>query len=64
MLLENSEIKMDKSWKLEEVPAAEDVIWVHVVFDRLEHPHADIGDCLAHPLLPKFPHWMTEERNK
>lgn len=47
---------MDRSVQLEEVSVAEDVIWVHVVLDRLEHPHADAGDALSHPLLPKFPH--------
>lgn len=56
MLLEKGEIKMDRSEKLEEVPVAEDVIGVHVVFDRLQHPHADIRDGLSHPLLSKFPH--------
>lgn len=56
MLLEKGEIKMDSSGKLEEVPVAKDVMGVHVVLDRLEHPHADIGDGVSHPLLSKFPH--------
>lgn len=47
---------MDRSGNLEEVPVAEDVIGVHVVLHRLEHPHADIGDGFSHPLFPKFPH--------
>lgn len=42
--------------RLEKVSAAEDVIWVHVVLNGLEHPHANTGDGLSHPLLPKFPH--------
>lgn len=40
----------------EQVPVAEDVAGVHVVFDGFEHPHADIGDRVPHPLFPKFPH--------
>ncbi len=55
MLLEKGEFKMDRSGTLEEVPVAEDVVGVQVVLDRLEHPHADIGDGVSHPLLPKFP---------
>lgn len=43
---------------LEEVPVAEDVIWVHIVLDGLEHPDTHIGDGLSHPLLAKFPHSM------
>lgn len=57
MLLEKfCEIKMDRSRRLEEVPVAEDIFWVHEVLDGLEHPNADIGDGLSHPLLSKFPH--------
>lgn len=55
--LEKGEIKL--SGDLEEVPVAEDVIGVHVVLDRLEHPDADAGDGLSHPLLPKFTHSMV-----
>lgn len=49
----------DGNVDLEEVPVAEDVIWVNIVLDRLEHPHADVGNGLPHPLLPKFPHSMV-----
>lgn len=55
---------MDRSGNSEEVPVAKDIVGVHVVLDRLEHPHADIGDGFSHPPFPKFPHWMTGERNK
>lgn len=56
MLLENADIMMDMSRKLEEVPVAEDVVRVNVVLDGLEHPHANAGDGVSHPLLPKFSH--------
>lgn len=55
-LLEKGKIKTDKPGTLEEIPVAEDVVWIYVVLDRLQHPHADAGDGLSHPLLPKFPH--------
>lgn len=48
----------------EQVPVAEDVVGVDVVLDGFEHPHADVGDGVPHPPLPKFPHWVTEKRNK
>lgn len=55
MLLEKK-VRWTGTRRLEEVPVAEDVFGVHVVLDGLEHPHADIGDGVSHPLLPKFPH--------
>lgn len=59
MLLEKGRGDRNGGGGLEEVPVPEDVLGVHKVLDRLDHPQAHVGDSVPHPLLPKFPHSMV-----
>lgn len=52
---EDKKVENKARSKLEEVSVAENVIWVHIILDGLEHPDTQAGDALLHPLLPKFP---------